>query len=377
MRMALGLRGRGRSLALIAWTLVSASTLSCFKAGSDEGEAGDEIGTGTETGDAAVCGNAIVETGEVCDDGNDVDTDACLTSCVEASCGDGNVQSGVEGCDDGNQSGGDGCSATCTLESCGNGVVEAGEACDDGNQVETDACTSLCAAAACGDGFVQEGVEPCDDGNAVDTDSCLTTCVEASCGDGFVRMGVEPCDDGNTDDTDDCLTSCANPSCGDGFVHAGIEECDDGNGVANDGCSTQCLLECGDDCWGPEGCMTGAGRCVRFSCRIAEDGADFCNTCMGWNEITVDQWLNGGYCADVSAKYRLDFGYATACGTGMGSCCTDQASCGGGDNAWHFSNGTDTYFVGPCLGCMGPDNCLQWNNLADPGYDRITACVRL
>lgn len=367
---------RARSLAsvLVSFGLLAlVMPLGCFKAGTDD-DVGDEMDT--ETGMTPVCGNAIVEDGEACDDGNDDDTDDCLSSCVEASCGDGAVQAGVELCDDGNQSEGDGCSASCTLESCGNGVVDAGEQCDDGNTVPTDDCLSTCITASCGDGFVQADVEACDDGNAVDTDACVTGCVEASCGDGFVRSGVEVCDDGNADDTDACLSTCANASCGDGFIEAGIEECDDGNGVAGDGCSTECLEECGNDCWGPSGCATAAGRCVRFTCRAGNAGADFCDTCMGWNEITHDQWLNQGYCGDISAKYRQNYGHSGACGSGP-SCCADQASCGMDDSAWHFSNGTDTYYVGPCLTCMEADNCTFWNSVEASDYTRITACERL
>lgn len=66
--------------------------------------------------DLGVCGNGILETGEVCDDGNTSNTDSCLNTCRLAVCGDGYVRSGVEGCDDGNTVSGDGCSATCTVE---------------------------------------------------------------------------------------------------------------------------------------------------------------------------------------------------------------------------------------------------------------------
>jgi cysteine-rich repeat protein len=95
-------------------------------------------------GPAPVCGNGIVESGEVCDDGN-------TTS-------------------------GDGCSATCQLESvCGNGAVESGEQCDDGNHNNTDACTNTCRIGVCGDGVAQIW-EQCDDGNRVDTDACSNSC---------------------------------------------------------------------------------------------------------------------------------------------------------------------------------------------------------
>ncbi len=47
------------------------------------------------------------------------------------------------------------------LASCGDKAVDAPETCDDGNQVDTDACVQ-CQNAKCGDGQVQSGVETCD-----------------------------------------------------------------------------------------------------------------------------------------------------------------------------------------------------------------------
>ncbi|MFC1656167.1 DUF4215 domain-containing protein [Patescibacteria group bacterium] len=63
-----------------------------------------------------VCGDGELETGEQCDDGNTSNVDACLNSCLNASCGDGYVRTGVEDCDDGNTANGDGCSSTCAEE---------------------------------------------------------------------------------------------------------------------------------------------------------------------------------------------------------------------------------------------------------------------
>ena len=58
---------------------------------------------------------------------------------------------------------------------CGDGVVDGGEACDDGNQVDGDACTNACALPGCGDGIQGPG-EECDDGNVVDGDGCDASC---------------------------------------------------------------------------------------------------------------------------------------------------------------------------------------------------------
>jgi cysteine-rich repeat protein len=87
--------------------------------GPDTGTSGETTGTSTgedtSTG-GGVCGDGVVDDGEACDDGNDVETDECLPSCVAAACGDGAVQDGVEGCDDGNVADGDGCSKACQPE---------------------------------------------------------------------------------------------------------------------------------------------------------------------------------------------------------------------------------------------------------------------
>jgi cysteine-rich repeat protein len=64
---------------------------------------------------------------------------------------------------------------------CGDGVVDDGEECDDGNADETDACLSSCEIATCGDGFTQAGVEECDDGNLEDGDGCEASCIVTLC----------------------------------------------------------------------------------------------------------------------------------------------------------------------------------------------------
>jgi cysteine-rich repeat protein len=59
---------------------------------------------------------------------------------------------------------------------CGDGMVNAGEECDDGNNVNGDACSNLCQIAdGCGDGNI-DGVEVCDDNNVFPGDGCSATC---------------------------------------------------------------------------------------------------------------------------------------------------------------------------------------------------------
>ena len=78
---------------------------------------------------------------------------------------------------------------------CGDGVVDPGELCDDGNRDDGDACRNTCEPARCGDGVVWRGVEACDDGNRVDDDFCDNACKPPVCGDGK-RAGGEQCDKG-------------------------------------------------------------------------------------------------------------------------------------------------------------------------------------
>jgi cysteine-rich repeat protein len=67
---------------------------------------------------------------------------------------------------------------------CGDGRVEGAEECDDGNSNDSDACLSTCKWATCGDGHVRAGVEECDDGNQVDGDGCSSRCLRCDDGDG-------------------------------------------------------------------------------------------------------------------------------------------------------------------------------------------------
>ncbi|MFM7199850.1 MAG: DUF4215 domain-containing protein [Myxococcota bacterium] len=107
-------------------------------------EAGEGVG-------AATCGNAVLDAGETCDDGNLTAGDGCSALCLaEASigiCGDYKLAL-HEQCDDGNTLDNDGCSASCQDEdkvaTCGNAVLESGEQCDDGNLSNTDVCSAQC-----------------------------------------------------------------------------------------------------------------------------------------------------------------------------------------------------------------------------------------
>lgn len=86
------------------------STEDCEPDGIDN----DCDGQINEDGPSCSCGDGFVSTGELCDDGNGEDGDACTNACLPGRCGDGELQpEDGEQCEDGNASGADACSALC------------------------------------------------------------------------------------------------------------------------------------------------------------------------------------------------------------------------------------------------------------------------
>jgi cysteine-rich repeat protein len=163
---------------------------------------------------------------------------------------------------------------------CGDGAVGPGEQCDDGNDDDDDACLSTCMANACGDGVVDPAREACDLGDAnASNAACRPDCTLATCGDGEICDddtcttgpvgGAEVCDDGEDNAPDRaCLPDCAAATCGDGFVHSGAEECD-GNVAAGTTC-----LGLGYET-GTPGCRPPADpeQCQIYGCCNYEGGA--------------------------------------------------------------------------------------------------------
>lgn len=148
---------------------------------------------------APVCGDGIIDPGEVCDGGTNActaaggypGTQSCYASCdgwgscvSSLYCGDGAINGGFEVCDDGNNAVGDGCNASCNIEICGDGVrttvanaYHPLEECDDGNSVGGDGCDSGCVVEFCGDRVANNIIEECDDGaNASLSDGCDASC---------------------------------------------------------------------------------------------------------------------------------------------------------------------------------------------------------
>lgn len=97
-------------------------------------------------------------------------------------------------------------------------MVQAGEDCDDGDADDTDACLATCVAASCGDGVTQVDVEECDDGNGVDGDLC-TQCKDATCEDGVKNGAEVDIDCGGDCEKCGLAQACGGQGdCDDGLV---------------------------------------------------------------------------------------------------------------------------------------------------------------
>jgi cysteine-rich repeat protein len=200
------------------------------------------------------CGDGKVTRDEVCDDGNLNDDDECNTSCQEnkpAICGNAIVEVG-EQCDDGGTCS-DNLSVSCNKDTdCKAPSAQCRPRSDD-------SCSSVCKKEVCGDGIKNNG-DLCDDGNTITGDGCSSICERELCGDGIIQPDLdEECDDGNLDNEDECSASCKDEFCGDGIVQPDLgEECDDGGfcELSSDNCTSDsdcdsdifCLPADGDGC---------------------------------------------------------------------------------------------------------------------------------
>lgn len=241
---------------------------------------------------ASVCGNAVVEMGEKCDDGNPIDGDGCDTDCAP-SCSDPKVDCAAPpACQIATCS----AQATCTTAPdaaqenmpcapnlvcksgacigpaavCGNGSVEVGEQCDFGAQNGPGtgceaSCQFSCTMApdSCPDADACNGVETCtavmvggQAGQKCSAGAALADCTSCAgglcvagackvslCGDGCVDGATgEKCEPPGSPTCDATCQTIVVAACGNG-AREGTEQCDDGNTTNLDGCDSACKFE--------------------------------------------------------------------------------------------------------------------------------------
>ncbi|HJL20015.1 MAG TPA: MopE-related protein [Sandaracinaceae bacterium LLY-WYZ-13_1] len=151
----------------------------------------------------------------------------------------------------------------CVSAGCGNGVVDGGEDCDDGNEMDRDGCDVDCTFSCtmegteeCSDGDVCNGEETCDvatnacvDGEPLDCDDG-DECTMNECDptDGCMNPLIDEDGDGHAPDSLSCGDDCDD---GDPDRFEGAEELCDGidndcNGIMDDGAPTW-YVDCDGD----------------------------------------------------------------------------------------------------------------------------------
>ncbi|HPS31566.1 MAG TPA: hypothetical protein PLZ43_15025, partial [bacterium] len=342
------------------------------------------------------CGNGIKELGEECDNGefnNNLPGEiglTCRTNCKFARCGDEIIDTS-EICDDGNALSGDYCDSTCTASNgkCGDGIVQLNEDCDKAlsGQGIGSYCSDDCMdiIGSCGDGLIQIDIEICDKseiGDGIGPFYCAADCktVIGACGDTTLQAN-ETCDDGeNNGRYNYCNETCNGKAfhCGDGIKDYGYEECDDGNDAENDYCTNDCMTElgrCGD------GAIQGNEACDNavFGAGTGDYCSTDCKNLLGYcgdeivqsNEQCDRGDLNGspyceygveGSCDKCNSVCNLVPGESTFCGDGK----VDTSNGETCDKA-EFGSGTGGYCAFDCKSSNGycGDGGVQSNEACD------------
>ncbi len=279
-----------------------------------------------EMSSTAKCGNAVIEEGEDCDDGNLVLDGICDSGC-HFTCGNGTfddsvgetcdtaITGGTAGmcptaCDDNDActsdvlSGsecttmclssvitaaqdGDGCCPAganansdndCTAM-CGNGVLETGELCDTGITAGAGACPMVC-----NDG------QSCTTDTLISASSCQAHCTATPITTAVNGDGC--CPTGATSATDnDC-----SPVCGNGVVDAG-ETCDT---AITTGAAGRCPTTCSDGVACTSDVLTNAGTCTA-ACTFP----------------AITQPANNDGCCPAGANANNDNNCSPMCGNGV------------------------------------------------------------
>ena len=109
-------------LSKLVFALALAIGTTAAIANDDEGAPSTEAQPELSSEPPPLCGNSVVDPGEICDDGNAINGDGCSATCSidgyaprGPECGDASTDDGEE-CDDGNREDGDGCASSCDFE---------------------------------------------------------------------------------------------------------------------------------------------------------------------------------------------------------------------------------------------------------------------
>lgn len=337
-------------------------------------EGGDPIATG-KVYMFTPCHDGTVDPSEECDDGNTLNTDACVASCVLPACGDGYVQDGVEDCDDGNTTDGDCCSSSCHFEGAGSSCAADSNVCTDDVCDGAGECTHPNNTAPCDDGKICTDGDHCAAGvcvsggplNCEDGSPCTFNFCSAADGCVAVQL-IGPCSDG-----DACTT---NDQCQGGLCVGGAPpNCADGNPCTDDSCvpASGCVnspnaASCNDGnaCTAPDVCS--GGICGSGAAVNCQDG-QFCNGVEGCSPNTGCTPGQAVDCSNLNADCLLG-----ACNETTDAC--EPVATNEDGPCQHESACVAAAICdrGECEAAQATD-CNDTNPCTDDGCDNLTGCT--
>jgi cysteine-rich repeat protein len=324
------------------------------------------------------CGDGLIEKGEECEDGNQVNGDGCdncLFTCrsldATRNCSSSDPCPGSATCDDTKHQcvgatplqdlspcgTGKACvGGVCKDKYCSNGKVDApGEECDDGNRVKGDGCENDCKFSCHADAECQSAnacISPATCGPV--THKCTPLTPKAA---GTACGTAQNC----------IFSNCLAPVCGDGVQAQGVEACDDGNRISGDGCESGCKLTCATataaaDCAGKTPpCRT--ATCLGNLCSSAADTGKNGTACLVGTGAAGTTCSAGrcGKCGDgvKDAGELCDDGNLVngdGCEPNCAFSCSVDAECNDNDSC----NGTET-----CVAGAGGKKCTPGASAAD------------
>jgi hypothetical protein len=298
----------------------------------------------------------------------------CRTAlCAPVLCGNATVNAGEE-CDDGNSVNGDGCETNCRT-SC-----HSASECADTNVCTEDLCETVPTGRMCTHPFT---TDPCDDGDDCTMDDVCDgagTCAGTAydCAPGLCES------DSRCDGEGGCTPVYADPgtACDDGLHCTTASACDGGGRCLGSGNACDDGVLCTtDDCTegtsGPEcDSSIAAGWCLIGGVCVSDGVTSPTAPCM-WCESTLDPttWSDkppGAPCDDTLFCTLTDTCDAAGACTGTGDTCDDGGTCTvdscneGTDRCTHTVQSGWCYIGGVCHadGTVNPVNACQSCNTA-------------